>query len=241
MKLQIRFTEGIDAEKLKSKVTPVHPIVMLPSDRSRELERRVKGIALGMNRSYGLDPEDLFQEGMAGVCKRFKIGDTVGGMITQARFAMREFVREEFAERHAQKEAAKICHATWATSRTFEQLEDCLSKLPPFEGRVMRMWLGGQTPTGIGRKVGHHGKVVKNAIGRASGLMARSLGKTVNVEHLWPAINRGLPRGVYFKYGKFVARLGRQYLGTFNTCEEAAKARVSATSRQLFTERKRKQ
>lgn len=226
MKLEVKFAEGVDAEQSSNESVPVHPLSLLPADRAEELEKRVKGVALGMSRRYGLDPEDLFQEGMAGICKKFKIGDTVGGMIMMSRFAMREFVRREFDERSAIKEATSVWHSLRRTSRTFEQLEIYLQKLPPFEGQVMRMWLDGQTPKAIGRQVGRHGKVVKDAIGRATGIMAEMLGKKACVECLWPEISRCLPKHVYLKHGKFVVRVGRagcRYLGTFDTLDEAIK------------------
>ncbi len=228
MKLQVSFSSGISVSGIAS---GLHPISLLPVDRATELEKRVKGIALGMNRRYGIDPEDLFQEGMAGICRKFRIGDTVGGMIMMARFAMRDFVRKEFDELHARREAAEIMHLVRSTSRTFEQLEECLQKLPEYDCRIMRMWLDGETPTSIGRKLGHDCKFIKKRIGLAAGAIAQCLGRGVNVECLWPVINRGLPRGVYFRHGKFVVRLGKagkRYLGTFDTLSEAVDALSNA-------------
>lgn len=232
MILEPILTEALSAGRQDREQSTVHPIVMLPSHRAVEIETRVRGIALSLNRKTGLCAEDLFQEGMLGIVKKFQVGDSVGNIIWHARYGMRDYVRREMNERHAKSEAMKVWHLAKATSRTFEELERCLCELTDHEERVMRLWLDGETRKSIGRILGVDKSTAQRTIELAAAKMAACLGQTLHVEYLWPTINRALPLGVYMKDGKFVARCGaggRRYLGTFRTCQEAVEARNQAT------------
>lgn len=46
------------------------------------------------------------------------------------------------------------------------------------------------------------------------------------VNPLPPNVPKALPRGVYWLQGRYVAQLGRKYLGRFRTVDEAVKARA---------------
>jgi len=171
--------------------------------------------------------DDLMQEARLRIIEKCNASSGHDRMKWQGIYAMRDLVRREMNEKHARTEAAKGWRLMKRTVRTFHQMESCLRALEPDEERVMRLWLDGGSNTKIGKQVGIAHTTVKRMVERAAGKMAKCLGRDLNVESLWPALNRGLPTGVRLKDGRFYAYAGRggKHLGCFDSVDDAAAAR----------------
>lgn len=207
-----------------------HPLAMLPATRAVELERRLRYMAVAMWKQYGIDAEDLFQEGVLGVVSKFAVGDTIGHAINYGRWAMKTAVCREMVSRDAVAAAIDTWSMVRGTSRTFEGLRDHFVVLNETERQFMNCWLDGESLTVIARAYGkQNAGAVRMVLISAAIKIADSLGECVNVAAMFPSIARLLPKGVSRVNGKFTAKvcLGgeKHYLGSFATADEAVKAR----------------
>jgi RNA polymerase sigma factor (sigma-70 family) len=208
-------------------LTSVDEIVILPN-----AIRYVSVVASRVAKKHRLEFEDLYQEGMCAILA-IKRDCEIGYALKLAAYAIHDAAAVFRLNRRTLREAAKVWNLMRRTTRTFEGLEACLSGLPPFEEHVMRLWLEGKSNTRIAKMLGTDHQRIKRTVNKASGQIAKCLGRQLDVSHLWPVISTGLPIGVRCQRGRFVASAGaggRVYLGTFDTVEEAVAARYAYVS-----------
>lgn len=211
--------------------TDSHHLAYLPEDRARELEKRIRYMAIAMWRKYRIDAQDLFSEGIASVVKLFKVGDTIGHMILFARWGMKSFVSKEMHQRITCRKAAMERQLFSRTSRSFENLEFSLASLTESDRTVMQLWLDGVSLNEIMRRTGKwKTSSVKLIVERCVLAMATVNGvESVRLDCLWPNIVSQFPKGIFLNHGRYglkVFKKGKKvYIGTYGTIEEAVNAR----------------
>lgn len=209
------------------------------------MDEKLRAMAYCISRKYGLEYEDVLQEGYVGAYTPLRL-PLPHIRLQWARYAMKRYLTREMRQREAVTAAKQVYAQVRGTSCTFDNLDEQLAKLEPLERQAMVLWLQGESPKRIRLKLKKkNSAVIRGIINTAAMKLAKELGQQGNVECLWPSVARALPKHVYAREGKFMARLRHNgshlCLGTYATPEEAVKAvqQFKATGKVNNNRRKR--
>lgn len=170
--------------------------------------------------------EDLFQEGM---CKMAEMHDSDMRLaMKHAAYAIRALGASENRRRLSRADCYALRQSRRA-SCTFDALPELLGSLDQDDRKLFADWLTGSSLSAIGSKHSVTHGVVKRAIERCAAAICDAVGGDFEPSALWPRVAGGLPHGIRFRRGRYIAYAGhggQKYLGSFATLDEAQAARI---------------
>lgn len=195
-----------------------------------ECHRKIERLASRIAKTNALDQADLLQIGL------IKLWET--SILKSAIGAMKEFARKERRERDAIMEYALCRKQLRRSCRSFDDLDQHISRLTEREQSIIKAWMLGMSLSEIGRQEGQHNKTIKLTLIKAFNCIAASIKgvsrdrknreNIIDVSALFPVITKLLPNGIRMRDGRFLAyagHAGKIYLGTFDSLEQAVEAR----------------